>query len=834
MYDQFEEHDAYPRSAITTTAQSHSLPAYTTRHDTLFSLGRQHYVPSTSQRTNDLQQFDKMDTDLPWNYKILETDEEKEDDNNNNQELQELDELILSQQLRELSTNTTHNEEVLMKDMKDEIEKIPNFLTKHDNSFKQMLYQAQLLIKSTNTTTTIDIKQLREIAIIIYKIMIIQTYHVLWTVYLKSGRGELIISSETVRIWPKEITSLLKVNNTTNSHEIYLNFVNQHLHALDHQLNICKTELNTKANNICGYSLMVQKIIETYVEKHIQSFRSKTEHQIELIHYDYHIRKLKLEYIRFNPNQYQIEIMKKICQSKYEQETAEQEYNFLKQQIDYYNSPSQSFQHLPLAQAAGIETIQNAEIRQQLLNQYKEVTLQVRDNLFPLYLTTAADQKEEFKKKMNVNDDNNQQLKIKCHGNRRDQRFRRKCRKRGMRPAKIEKLLDKFKYPNEKTRRIEQRMRDLAYYNKQLTAPVFRTSLDQVSNQSSQLTATTTVTTHLNKRKRNISLQELKANSAVPKSTSSISIRQPSSKKAKQQIETTTTMPIIKENNNNILNYVYRQPIYLQRSSWILFQTLSKRLNYSLNDKHKQYIYTRLTILDHIYCLEVHLQLCKSFLEIGRTEHHWPEEVRMLSKTNDYELCFQYFTNYIGQLNEQINLYETELTTQLSSYLMIPISVNQVDTCLKEYVNHQRQYLVTKNSNQLTKLQDEIQANKLYETIMTSYPNLNPNQFIDQLISIRQKQTQILEELLQLEMRIFYKFLPPELDQLEKIVAPITYIPLNNEHKTIELNNKRHKMIQDAKRQWLHISLSVYETKLQEYNHQLESILLNNTSLQGT
>ncbi|CAF4251458.1 unnamed protein product, partial [Adineta steineri] len=253
------------------------------------------------------------------------------------------------------------------------------------------------------------------------------------------------------------------------------------------------------------------------------------------------------------------------------------------------------------------------------------------------------------------------------------------------------------------------------------------------------------------------------------------------------------------------------QPMYLERSAWILFQTLN-----------------------HKYCLEVHLKLCKSFLEIGRTEHHWPEEVRLLSKTDDYELCFQYLTNYIEQLNEQINQYQIELTTQLSSYSMIPVSVNHVDTCLKEYVNHQRHYLLTRNDKQLATFQDEILANKLYETIIISYPNLNTNQFIDQLISIRQKQTQILEELLQLEMRILYKFLPPELDQLEKIVAPITYTPLNNEHKTIELNNKRYKMIQDAKRQWLHISLSVYETKLQQYNHQLESILLNNTSLQGT
>ncbi|CAF1437271.1 unnamed protein product [Adineta steineri] len=381
MYNQSKEHNEY------------SLPTYATRHDTLYSLGRQHYVPVNSQPT----------TDLPWNYKIPENDDEKEDDNDNNQEIQELNELIASQQLRELSTNITHNEEILMKDMKAEIEKIPNFLTKHNNSFKQMLYEAQLLIKSTSPTTTIDIKQLREVAIIIYKIMIIQTYHLLWTAYLKSGEGDLIISSETVSIWPKDITSLFKLNNTTNSHEIYLNFVNQQLHALDHQLNICKTELNTKKNNICGYSLMVQKIIEAYIEKHIQSFRLKIEHQIELMHYDCHIRIFKLEYIRHNPNQYQIEMMNKICQSKYEQGTTGQEYNFLKQQIDYYNSPSQAFQHLPIAQTTGIGTIENAEIREDFFNQYTEVALKVRNNLFPLYLTTAADQKDEFKKKYEEN-----------------------------------------------------------------------------------------------------------------------------------------------------------------------------------------------------------------------------------------------------------------------------------------------------------------------------------------------------------------------------------------------------------------------------------------------
>lgn len=208
-----------------------------------------------------------------------------------------------------LTTDTTDNNESSIKEIQAEVEKIPIFLTKRHNSFKQILYQA----KSLMTSTTIDIGQLREIAMLIYKITIIQTYHLLWTAYLKSGRGELITSSEklpihltTISVWPKDITSVFKLNNTTNSNEIYSNFVNQHLGFLGRRLNICQTELHSKVTNICGYSLTVQKIIETYIEKHLGSFRLKTEHQIELLHYDYHIRALKIEYVRHNPNQYQV------------------------------------------------------------------------------------------------------------------------------------------------------------------------------------------------------------------------------------------------------------------------------------------------------------------------------------------------------------------------------------------------------------------------------------------------------------------------------------------------------------------------------------------------
>jgi len=95
--------------------------------------------------------------------------------------------------------------------------------------------------------------------------------------------------------------------------------------------------------------------------------------------------------------------MKEICQSKYEQETTEQELNFLKKQIDYYNLPSQSFLCSPIAQSPFIDSIQNPAIRQQLFKQYKEVVEQARANIFTLYMTTAEEQRDEYKQKYDTN-----------------------------------------------------------------------------------------------------------------------------------------------------------------------------------------------------------------------------------------------------------------------------------------------------------------------------------------------------------------------------------------------------------------------------------------------
>ncbi|CAF5043546.1 unnamed protein product, partial [Rotaria socialis] len=110
-----------------------------------------------------------------------------------------------------------------MKEIKDQLEMIPDYLTKKNKSFKEMIHQILSSITTTTTTTTEEksnnnTNELRRIAILIYKIMVIQSYRYLWKNYLKSGTGQLFIRSKTKQklfysitlpIWPNEVKRIV-------------------------------------------------------------------------------------------------------------------------------------------------------------------------------------------------------------------------------------------------------------------------------------------------------------------------------------------------------------------------------------------------------------------------------------------------------------------------------------------------------------------------------------------------------------------------------------------------------------------------------------------------
>ncbi len=96
--------------------------------------------------------------------------------------------------------------------------------------------------------------------------------------------------------------------------------------------------------------------------------------------------------------------MNQICRSKYAQELTEQEYQLLKKQIAYYNSSSQSCKSSSsLAHDPTIDSIQNVTIRQALFQQFKDIAEQSNTSLFDVYMKSAENQRQEYKKKYDVN-----------------------------------------------------------------------------------------------------------------------------------------------------------------------------------------------------------------------------------------------------------------------------------------------------------------------------------------------------------------------------------------------------------------------------------------------
>jgi len=90
-----------------------------------------------------------------------------------------------------------------------------------------------------------------------------------------------------------------------------------------------------------------------------------------------------------------------------------------------------------------------------------------------------------------------------------------------------------------------------------------------------------------------------------------------------------------------------------------------------------------------------------------------------MAKTDDSDLWQQYLINYIEDIRKQIDQYQMELTKQSELCPITKLSFDQIDHCLKDFVNCQRKYLSTRNNNQLLKFKDSMKENELFDIITT-------------------------------------------------------------------------------------------------------------------
>jgi len=179
----------------------------------------------------------------------------------------------------------------------------------------------------------------------------------------------------------------------------------------------------------------------------------------------------------------------------------------------------------------------------------------------------------------------------KCHGNRKLQHFKRKCRARGLNEEEIIKLVD------TRNHTISEQFQKQPMLNAQ--------------NKKS------------NKRKR----RQCDRNS-INKSMSQLSITQQTRKKLKNPSNQANLSVDINNNSQSSQSNsicLYRPSKYLKMSRKLLLQSLHLQLNCPLKKKKQQkFILSRLTILDQQFCLDQIHNLYQIYIDIGFQHQMWP------------------------------------------------------------------------------------------------------------------------------------------------------------------------------------------------------------------
>ena len=187
------------------------------------------------------------------------------------------------------------------------VETIPNYLSCQNQAFEKKIQSIRPL--------TIQLEELREVAILTYKIMFVEIVKSLWIVYQKSCMGDLSymiilpINQLNTQIWPTEIQSymkLFKFNRNTNDDNHYLTFVNHCLCQLDDQSKEYQHQLTVKTSRLVGYTRSLEYTIEKLVKQGLQSLCMEIDQQIALVQYHYTDSLLKRAYLAQNPNESQV------------------------------------------------------------------------------------------------------------------------------------------------------------------------------------------------------------------------------------------------------------------------------------------------------------------------------------------------------------------------------------------------------------------------------------------------------------------------------------------------------------------------------------------------
>ena len=158
------------------------------------------------------------------------------------------------------------------------------------------------------STSSIQIETLGQITILLYQLKMIDLEKSLWTIYFKSGIGQVKPNQSTLKIWPTCVKSMIQSlkGMTTISDNICFEFVIEQQSDLNEKHQQIQQELSQKKKQFHGYTNRIEEILETFIEQHLQSLRLQYGYKIKLVELQYSEFVLEDEFLQQNPTEQQV------------------------------------------------------------------------------------------------------------------------------------------------------------------------------------------------------------------------------------------------------------------------------------------------------------------------------------------------------------------------------------------------------------------------------------------------------------------------------------------------------------------------------------------------
>ena len=242
----------------------------------------------------------------------------------------------------------------------------------------------------TNIQQLINIEQLRQVALVMDQCHRIDLEKLLWSTILKSGNGTLKIATTTTKFhyWPELVKSKI-VSKETNQNlidEFYLQLTMEYLQRLEYLHEQSISKFNTLIKTIPNFQTIYQTYLETYITQQLEPIKHDIQYKIKMIEYDYEDQRLRDEieqYILMNNNTNNIN--EQLFELKYEFERSRQELKLLEQNEKRKQLPK-FLSKIDMTLPIYIETIQDQQYRQQMIDQHENIIQQYKNKLNHLWI----------------------------------------------------------------------------------------------------------------------------------------------------------------------------------------------------------------------------------------------------------------------------------------------------------------------------------------------------------------------------------------------------------------------------------------------------------------